>query len=329
MKTETRTHRMDGPVAEENRRAGTTEWQLRNCRFDDPVTLASYPLVRRLRSSAIEGYVSATSVYQGGSVDIKVSLDPPGGFRIEIYRMGFYGGAGGRHVATLGPFEGRTQPVPMMTVERLRECEWESCATLSIPEEWPSGVYLGKLVREEFYGSESYVVFVVKERRRSDILWQLSDLTWQAYNRWPGNDFPVQRRHPGGLVRRAEREGELRPALREVPHDHGQLTVHRVGGVPAMGAPDGLLAGAAGLRRDLLLQPRPGARPGCAGQVQGDAVGGPRRVLVEAHVRAGRRGQGRRDEHRLLLRQLGPSRDRDVRSRDGRSGARLRPEKTV
>jgi hypothetical protein len=183
-----KTQRRDGPVAEENRRAGTTEWQLRNCRFDDPVTLASYPLVRRLRSSAVEGYVSSTSVYQGGSVDIKVSLDPPGAFRIEVYRMGFYGSAGGRHMATLGPFEGRTQPVPMMTVERLRECEWESCATLSIPEEWPSGVYLGKLVREEFYGPESYVVFIVKERRRSDILWQLSDLTWQAYNRWPGND---------------------------------------------------------------------------------------------------------------------------------------------
>lgn len=182
------TGQKDNAVVEENRQPGTVDWQLQNCRFDDPVTLASYPLIRRLRSSAIEGYVSATSVYQGDSVDIKVSMDPPGAFTIDIYRMGYYGGMGGRHMGTLGPFTGRTQPVPMMTTERLRECEWESCTTFTVPDDWLSGVYLAKLVRNEFYGAQSYVIFIVKERRRSDVLWQLSDLTWQAYNRWPGND---------------------------------------------------------------------------------------------------------------------------------------------
>ena len=185
---DSRAHRRDGHIVEENSRPGTTGWQLRNCRLDDPITMASHPLVRRLRSSAIEGYVSDTSVYQGDSIDIMVSLDPPGPFVIHVYRMGYYGGAGGRHMATLGPFQGRAQPVPMMAVERLRECQWESSVTLTIPCDWPSGVYLGKLAREEFYGPESYVIFIVKERRRSDILWQVSDLTWQAYNRWPGSD---------------------------------------------------------------------------------------------------------------------------------------------
>ena len=178
----------DNAVVEENRRNGTVDWQLQNCRFDDPVTLASYPLIRRLRSSAIEGFVSRTSVYQGDSIDLKVSLDPPGAFTVDIYRMGYYGGLGGRHMGRLGPFAGRTQPVPMMTNERLRECEWETCTTLTVPKDWPSGVYLGTLTRDEFYGAQSYIVFIVKERRKSDILWQLSDLTWQAYNRWPGND---------------------------------------------------------------------------------------------------------------------------------------------
>ena len=180
--------RGDNAVVEENARAGTVEWQLQNCRFDDPVTLASYPLTRRLRSSDIEGYASKTSVYRGDSIDFMVSMDPPGAFTVDIYRMGYYGGTGGRHMGRLGPFRGDTQPVPMMTVERLRECAWESCSSLMIPDDWPSGVYLGKLSRDEFYGAQSYVVFVVKERRNSDILWQVSDLTWQAYNRWPGND---------------------------------------------------------------------------------------------------------------------------------------------
>lgn len=48
-----------------------------------------------------------------------------------------------------------------------------------------SGVYLGKLTALAA-GFESYVVFVVRDDRRADYLFQVSDLTWQAYNRWPG-----------------------------------------------------------------------------------------------------------------------------------------------
>ena len=178
----------DNRTLEENRKAGTVEWQLQYHRFDDPRTLASYPLNRRIRSSAIEGYVSRTSALPGQDVDFMVSLDPPGSFVIDIYRMGYYGGAGGRHMAKLGPFKCGTQPVPLMTIERLRECQWEKCTRLSIPKDWPSGVYLGKLTRDEPGGFQSYVIFVVKEHRKSDLLCQVSDLTWQAYNKWPGND---------------------------------------------------------------------------------------------------------------------------------------------
>ena len=65
----------DNPTVEENRNAGTPEWQLRNVRFDDPVTLASFPLVRHLTSSAIQGYASKTSVYPGESIDLMVSME--------------------------------------------------------------------------------------------------------------------------------------------------------------------------------------------------------------------------------------------------------------
>jgi hypothetical protein len=78
--------------------------------------------------------------------------------------------------------------MPMMTMERLRECKWETATSLTIPNDWPGGVYMGKLSREETFGTQSYVTFVVKERRRTDLLVQVSDLTWQAYNKWPGRD---------------------------------------------------------------------------------------------------------------------------------------------
>ena len=91
-------------------------------------------------------------------------------------------------MARIGSFQGRPQPMPMMTIERLRECNWEIATTLTIPKDWPSGVYLGKLSREEPFGKQSYVIFVVKEHRKSDVLCQMSDLTWQSYNKWPGRD---------------------------------------------------------------------------------------------------------------------------------------------
>jgi hypothetical protein len=178
----------DNPVTEENSKPGTLGWQLQYTRFDDPVTLASYPLIRNIRSSMIEGYVSRTSVYPGESIDFMVSTIPSSSFIIDIYRMGYYGGKGGRHMTRMGPFMGKPQAMPMMTVERLRECNWDIAASLTIPGDWPGGVYLGKLSRDEIKGKQSYVIFVVKGRRESDILCQVSDLTWQAYNKWPGRD---------------------------------------------------------------------------------------------------------------------------------------------
>src|SRR5262249_41352793 len=49
---------------------------------------------------------------------------------------------------------------------------------------WVSGVYLGKLIAPGSEG-EAYVVFIVRDNRKCDLLFQCSDMTWQAYNRWP------------------------------------------------------------------------------------------------------------------------------------------------
>ena len=178
----------DNPAVRENKNRGTVEWQLHLVRLDDPETYWSYPLNRRIRSSAIEGYASKTSLYPGESIEFFVSTSSNVNFTIDIYRSGYYGGLGARHMAKLGPFNGKSQPVPMMGNERARECNWESCTNFTVPGDWKSGVYLAKLAREERFGAESYMIFIVKEDRKSDLLFQCSDLTWQAYNKWPAND---------------------------------------------------------------------------------------------------------------------------------------------
>ena len=144
------------------------------------------------RTSKIEGYCSRQSVKAGEKIDIFVSTRPVAKFQIEIFRMGWYGGTGSRLMTTLGPFDGKEQPVPDIGDQRLRECQWDASTSLEIPADWPSGVYLGRLTTlpsslEEPYW-QSYIVFIVKDDRPADILFQCSDNTWQAYNRWPENE---------------------------------------------------------------------------------------------------------------------------------------------
>jgi hypothetical protein len=162
-------------IRRENAHAGTRAWLLANPRID-PAT--------RFRCPWIEGYCSQTSVRAGASLSFHVSTNPPSRFTLEVYRTGYYGGTGARRVLALGPFPGVVQPDPPVGPKRLRACRWTSCATITVPQSWTSGVYLGVLTAERD-GVQSYVVFIVRDERRADFVFQCSDLTWQAYNRWP------------------------------------------------------------------------------------------------------------------------------------------------
>jgi hypothetical protein len=167
----------------ENARQGSSDWQLTRVKLDKG--MASF------RTSLIEGYCSHQSVQAGDELKIMVSTAPATKFRIEIFRTGYYGGKGARLMATLGPLEGKTQPVPPVGERRLRECKWEPSATIKIPADWTSGVYLGRLTtlpeKDDQPYWQSYVVFIVRDNRPADVLFQCSDNTWQAYNRWPDN----------------------------------------------------------------------------------------------------------------------------------------------
>lgn len=165
----------------ENARPGAFDWQLTRVRVDS----------KKFRSPWIEGYCSRQSVLAGESVDIMVSSNPARQFRLEIFRLGYYGGRGARKMQELGPFAGRTQSTPKPGEKNLHECRWEPTTKLEIPADWPSGVYIGRMTTipeaaDEPYW-QSYVTFIVRDDRPADILFQCSDNTWQAYNRWPDN----------------------------------------------------------------------------------------------------------------------------------------------
>lgn len=162
-------------IRRENEKPGTHGWMLSHTRID-PAT--------KYRCPSIEGYCSRTSVRAGEPISFCVSTNPAAPFRLDIYRMGFYGGAGARHLLNLGPFNGVAQPDPPIAERRLRDCGWEASATITIASDWPSGVYVGKLTAQRD-DLQSYMIFVVRDDREADFIVQCSDTTWQAYNRWP------------------------------------------------------------------------------------------------------------------------------------------------
>jgi hypothetical protein len=180
----------DNPVVLENRQEGAKDWQLTRVRVDQSA----------FRSPQIEGYCSRQSVLPGESIDIKVSLNPPGQYQIEFFRMGYYGGRGARLMQTVGPLEGITQPTPGPGEKNLHECRWETSHSLQIPQDWLSGVYLGRLTTLPGPNApywQSYVVFIVKDERPAQVLFQCSDNTWQAYNTWPSK-YSVYTHPKGG-----------------------------------------------------------------------------------------------------------------------------------
>ena len=179
-------------IRQENAKPGTRDWLLTKTRTV-PGKINS--ILLNGRSQVIEGYCSANSVRAGEKLQIMVSTNPESAFKLEIFRTGYYNGDGARLMRTFESLEGKIQPDPPVGVNYVRECQWEPSVEFEIPKDWLSGVYLGKLTAEKT-GIQSYVIFIVRDDRPCDLLFQCSDLTWSAYNRWPA-DYSIYTRHGG------------------------------------------------------------------------------------------------------------------------------------
>ncbi|MBV9614243.1 MAG: hypothetical protein JO031_02165, partial [Ktedonobacteraceae bacterium] len=113
-----------------------------------------------LTPDAISGYGSKISVNHGDSLDLFVTTTAPS-FTIDIYRTGWYHGAGARKITSLGTFAGAHQPIPQPDpVTGMVAANWTKTTTLTIPPDWVSGVYLARLNASD--GNKSFIFFVVR-----------------------------------------------------------------------------------------------------------------------------------------------------------------------
>ena len=145
--------------------------------------------------ASIQGFATEISVNQGQTVHFKidtVSTD----YRIDIYRLGYYGGLGARKVAeiltasTTETDQPACQILDGTTDDNLVDCgNWSESAVWAVPANAVSGVYIARLVRQDVGGDlASHIVFIVRDDDgESDLLFQTSDTTKRPSQRVSGS----------------------------------------------------------------------------------------------------------------------------------------------
>jgi hypothetical protein len=155
------------PVQRENALPGTTAWQAR-------------------AGGRVELYATPISAAPGDPVEVHV--DTPFPYRLLVYRLGWYGGAGARLV-TCVPGCDTDEPGRMQTARPGGggAAGWSVTDTLQTDSTWTSGYYLVEAVLAR--GGVATAFFVLHEPAgapASRVLVQVPVNTWHAYNTWGG-----------------------------------------------------------------------------------------------------------------------------------------------
>ena len=168
-------------VREENARTGTTAWGAD----------AAY----RARPG-LAAFADRVSVRPGETVGLYV--DGTGPVALAAYRIGAYGGTGGRLIWS-GTAEATRQPAAATLTQPLAEvagtkstqaniAPWTMTAEIDT-QGWPEGAYLLAVTSEQA-GATRYVPLTLRSAdARGRLLVVSSVLTYQAYNQWGGHSL--------------------------------------------------------------------------------------------------------------------------------------------
>jgi hypothetical protein len=138
-------------VAAENRARGTSAWRLTG-----PASL-----IGGAAHGAISAYVAQQAITPGAVQSIYASAPGAHTVRIAVYRMGWYGGLGGRLILSSAALPAVRQPPCSHNARTgLTECDWHATLSFPIPAALASGVYIAKL--RSSTGAESDCLFIVR-----------------------------------------------------------------------------------------------------------------------------------------------------------------------
>jgi hypothetical protein len=187
---------------------GTTAWQIPS---------------GRAATTEIQGYASDYYVSPRHTITFYISTQrPQDSYTVDIYRIGWYGGAGGRLMATMketGQAQGYYDMSNTVLVDcrscsidyatHLIDANWRPSFVLAIPSAWVTGLYVAKLTTSE--GRAAYVHFTVTGNVSAPYLATMPDLTGVAYNDWGG--YSLYHGPDQQLATRAFMVSMNRPAL--------------------------------------------------------------------------------------------------------------------
>ena len=163
------------PIADENLQQGSGGWRLS-------------ALSRKLAA-----FADRTSYLPGEVVSIHAGAETATNATYQVWRLGYYGGAGGRKI-----LDGAHVSIPIWQPAVLDpatgavRAPWPTAFRFRVPAWAVTGVYL---VRISAPSGQTYAMFVVREAvAGATVLYPVSTNTYQAYNLWGGTSLYFNRR---------------------------------------------------------------------------------------------------------------------------------------
>jgi hypothetical protein len=161
-------------VVTENQLSGTLDWVMS-------------------ATSRIYGYSDRVSAVGGDVVTLFVDASPVP-YQVELYRMGYYAGLGGRLVWSSATLPGGPAQAPFTVTPgtNMVECHWQPTLRVTIDEAWPPGAYLFKLTGSNNGLTSGYIPLCVRDDDSAAAFAIMHSVTtWQAYNAYGGRSLYV------------------------------------------------------------------------------------------------------------------------------------------
>ncbi len=164
-------------IVGENALAGTTSWQ-------------------RSLFDGVELYGTSLTAAPGDAIELHVSTAYR--YRVVVYRLGWYAGAGARQVACVpscgGDEQGRIQTGADPPTVQPARANWPVTDVLKTDPHWTSGYFLVEAVVTNGpdagrAGTTYFILHAAPTALASQILVQVPVNTWEAYNSWGGRSL--------------------------------------------------------------------------------------------------------------------------------------------